>query len=139
METGGYKGRVKAIDSSDLYQWAAQVLRIAPGNIVNEYGMTEMSSQFYDRNLFEPALASSESRTKFSPSWVRSTVVDPIHLMPVGEGEFGILRHIDLANVDSCAFLQTQDYAQRIGSGFLLRGRLADAISRGCSLDYESS
>lgn len=137
METGGYKGRSRAVGRDELYSAASDRFGIPTRAIVNEYGMTEMSSQFYDRTLSEPDMAEAEARIKIPPPWVRSLIVDPVTFQPVGEGETGLLLHIDLANPDSCAFLMTSDAATRRGAGFELLGRMADATPRGCSLDYE--
>lgn len=137
METGGFKGRSRTVERRELYDMVSERLAIPVRSIVNEYGMTEMSSQFYDRTLSHPDEPEEEARVKVSPPWVRSLVVDPVTFEPVGEGETGLLLHIDLANLDSCAFLMTADAGVRRGAGFDLLGRMADAVPRGCSLDYE--
>lgn len=138
METGGYKGRTRALARDELYRRASEALGIPTRAIVNEYGMTEMSSQFYDRTLTEPDLDEDEARIKLPSPWVRSFVLNPATMQPVGEGQIGVLGHIDLANVDSCAFLMTADLARRKGDGFELLGRAEEAEARGCSLDYEA-
>jgi len=139
METGGYKGRARNLDRDELYEWASELIGVPTRQIVNEYGMTEMSSQFYDRTLSNAELEEADARIKLSPPWVRSMVIDPVTRNEVAEGEIGILRHVDLANLDSCAFLQTADAARKVGAGFELLGRLEEAEQRGCSLDYEES
>lgn len=138
METGGYKGRSRELDRAELYAWAARRLGIPTRAIVNEYGMTEMSSQFYDRTLSDPGMDETAARIKIPPPWVRSIVTDPATRREVADGEAGVLQHIDLANLDSCAFIATADAAIRRGDGFELVGRLPDADRRGCSLDYEA-
>lgn len=150
METGGYKGRSRRLERHELYARTAEAFEVRPACIVNEYGMTEMSSQFYDTpseqcewgDTSDPDRTGDtgdlKPRIKIPPPWVRSTVLDPTTLRPVGDGETGVLAHIDLANVDSCAFLLTADAAVRRGGGFELIGRLEDAEPRGCSLDYEA-
>lgn len=138
LETGGYKGKTREIAKSTLYEWAARQLGIPPRAIVNEYGMTEMSSQFYDRTLSNAGLSERDARVKLPPPWVRTLVVDPATRRPVGEGEIGALLHIDLANLDSCAFIATGDAARRVGAGFDLMGRIPEAELRGCSLNFEA-
>lgn len=137
METGGYKGRSRELLITDLYQRAALLFDIAPEAIVNEYGMTEMSSQFYDRTDPAGAIDPVAERIKTPPPWVRSTVLRPATLTPVEPGEIGMLSHIDLANLHSCSFLLTADAAIRDEEGFVLLGRLSGSDHRGCSLDYE--
>ncbi len=139
METGGYKGKSRRLNPGELYEWTSQSLGLPLSHIVNEYGMTEMSSQIYDRTLSEPNLLADQARIKIPPPWVRSTVVNPATLEPVAEGEIGVLRHMDLANLDSCAFLLTADAARKRGDGFELLGRLEEAEARGCSLVYETN
>lgn len=141
METGGYKGRSRELSREELYGGVGEIFGLPPGRIVNEYGMTEMSSQFYDRTSTTGdgmALDPIARRIKLPPPWVRSLVLDPRTLEPAPEGATGLLAHIDLANLDSCSFLLTGDAAVAAGGGFVLEGRLAGRELRGCSLDYEA-
>lgn len=137
METGGYKGRSRELSVTELYDRAASLFAIDPAAIVNEYGMTEMSSQFYDRTGPDGAIDPVSERIKVPPPWVRTTVLRPATLTPARPGEIGMLAHIDLANLDSCAFLLTADAALAAGDGFILLGRLSGGELRGCSLAYE--
>ena len=66
--------------------------------------------------------------------WARTTVISPETGQEVGEGEAGLLRVVDLANVWSVAAIQTEDVVLRRGTGFELLGRAAEAEPRGCSL-----
>jgi hypothetical protein len=68
---------------------------------------------------------------------MRVTPVDPVSLAPVAEGDVGIARIIDLANVDSAVAIQTQDLVRRRPGGFELLGRAPGATPRGCSLASE--
>lgn len=135
METGGYKGRSRVLPRADLYARTSRTFGIPEPAIINEYGMTEMSSQFYDKG--SPSSGAFETRIKIPPNWVRAEAVAPLTLKPVLDGEYGLLRIIDLANIDSCAFLMTADMARKMGQGFELMGRIDDIEPRGCSLDYE--
>jgi hypothetical protein len=138
METGGTKGRSRELAREELYRRAASILNLRTDRIVNEYGMTEMSSQFYDRTEGGRAVDPVARRIKVPPAWVRSFVLDPVTLGPVAPGQTGLLAHIDLANLDSCAFLMTGDAAVAAEDGFVLLGRLEGLELRGCSLDYEA-
>jgi len=139
METGGYKGRSRELDRVELYDETSRLFGISAGSIVNEYGMTEMSSQFYDRHDSRLDKELEGRRIKTVAPWVRSFVLDPFSLRLAAPGTTGILVHIDLANLDSCAFLLTSDAARAEGEGFELLGRLSEVEARGCSLDYETS
>lgn len=158
MDTGGYKGRSREAPKDELYALYTERLGIPAGYIVNEYGMTEMSSQCYDDILRDemvsgagtggrgtaarrprPALlaGSALNRRKAGPPWVRTLVVDPETLTPVPHGRGGILRHYDLANLDSVIGLQTADLGVADESGFEVAGRATGAEMRGCSLAVE--
>lgn len=124
METGGYKGTGKTLSKAKLYAQMRQALHLEPDAILNEYSMTELSSQWYTRGLGRPHTG---------PAWARALVVDPETGKEVEDGERGMLRLFDLANVGSVLAIQTQDLAIRRGSEFELLGRDPAAIPRGCS------
>lgn len=134
METGGFKGRTRNVERGELYAGLARVFDIAPECIVAEYGMTELSSQYYDA----PWSLHREERVKVGPPWLRPLVVgaDGREVEP---GQIGALRHVDLANRGSVIAIQTEDLALRLGGdeGFVLLGRDSAARLRGCSLDAE--
>lgn len=137
MDTGGYKGAGRAVSETELRLAYQDRLGIAPDHCVNEYGMTELLSQFYDstlRDLHRGVAQPLARRRKLGPPWVRTLVVDPETLEPAAEGEAGILAHYDLANVDSVLAVQTEDVGRRLDDGFELLGRASGAPPRGCSL-----
>jgi hypothetical protein len=68
------------------------------------------------------------------PPWVRTQIVSPETGCEVVEGEAGLLRVFDLANVFSVIAIQTEDLAIRRGNGFELLGRSDSVEPRGCSL-----
>jgi hypothetical protein len=132
METGGFKGREHAVSRDELYARIARLFAIDESAIVAEYGMTELTSQYYD------ALGSRTRavRVKTGPPWLRTLVVDE-RGVAVARGEVGFLRHVDLANRSSVVAIQTEDRGYETDGGFALLGRDADAPLRGCSLDAE--
>jgi hypothetical protein len=123
MDTGGFKGSERAVGADELRTLYTKLLGVPATSVVNEYGMTEMLSQFYDAGPI-----------KRGPPWVRSMVVDPDTLAELPDGEAGLLRHIDLANMFSVSAIQTEDLGRRSGAGFELLGRVAHAMPRGCSI-----
>ena len=133
METGGFKGRTREVSREDLYRRAGDRLGIAGEQIVAEYGMTELTSQYYDGFPRRDAVA---TRRKSSPPWLRVRVVGPDRKTLV-QGEIGSLLHVDLANRSSCIAIQTEDLGVAHGDGFVLLGRSLGAEPRGCSLDAE--
>ena len=138
MDTGGYKGRSRDVPKGELYGLYSDVLGVPASHIINEYGMTEMSSQFYDTALRDAALGlPARPRRKAAPPWVRTLVVDPDTLAPLPAGQTGVLRHLDLANLDSVAALQTADLGFADEHGFEIVGRALGAEARGCSLAVE--
>jgi acyl-coenzyme A synthetase/AMP-(fatty) acid ligase len=132
METGGFKGRTRAIERTELYRRLEASLGIAQAAIVAEYGMTELLSQYYDA----PESRASDLRVKVGPPWLRAVVVDE-NGREVPAGETGLLRHVDLANRSSVVAIDTEDRGYVHGPGFVLLGRDSDARARGCSLDAE--
>lgn len=138
METGGFKGRSRTVSRAELYGMIREWLDVAPERVVNEYGMTELLSQFYEPVLHE---SPGTVRRLVGPPWVRTRVLEPSTLEPVEPGREGLLCHLDLANVGSVAAVLTEDLGvatgEVSGSGFLVRGRAAGAELRGCSLAME--
>lgn len=137
MDTGGYKGRGRLVSGHALRTAYVQRLGIPEAACVNEYGMTEMLSQFYDSTLWEDVRGkgnAADFRRKLGPPWVRTVVVDGESLEPVPDGQVGLLRHYDLANAGSVLAIQTEDVGRAQRDGFILLGRAAGAPPRGCSL-----
>jgi hypothetical protein len=132
METGGFKGRARVVERPDLYAAASERFGIPAAAIVAEYGMTELSSQYYD----SPESRSGPQRYKVWPPWLRPLVVDP-QGRPVAPGVVGAIRHIDCANRSSAVAVETEDLGALTPDGLVLLGRDRGAELRGCSLDAE--
>ncbi len=124
LETGGFKGIAREISKAELYSRFEHHLGIAAGNVINEYGMCELSSQFYSCGL---------GGLHSSGPWVRTLVFSPDGKNEVAIGETGVLRIFDLANLGSSLAIQTGDLAIRRESGFELLGRSPAESPRGCS------
>ena len=122
METGGYKGQSRAIPKGELRAMITERLGVMPDNIISEYGMSELSSQAY-----------ADPQFKFPP-WARWQIVSPETSREASEGEPGLIRIFDLANVASVLAVQTEDLGVRHAYGFELLGRAAQSEPRGCSL-----
>lgn len=135
MHTGGFKGRSRVVAPDALRARLAARYGVPSGRVVVEYGMTELSSQMYDLVLREDA---PRHRALWMPGWVRATPVHPETLAPVPEGDVGILRIDDLANLDTPCSIQTADLARRAGSRIEVLGRAPGAAPRGCSLAVDA-
>ncbi|MFM7143170.1 MAG: long-chain fatty acid--CoA ligase [Alphaproteobacteria bacterium] len=134
VDTGGPKGG-RALSDAGFLAAAWHVLGVPAWSCVNEYGMTELCSQFYDDVMVSRFAGSNAKRRKLGPAWTRTRAVDPSTLEAVPDGEPGILCHVDLANVGSVLAVQTEDVGIREPDGrFALRGRLPGAPARGCAL-----
>jgi len=129
LETGGYKGQSREVPRPELHALITKHLGIPAEYIVTEYGMSELSSQAYNRVAGEP-----EGQAFHFPPWARAQVISPETGCEADEGEAGLIRVFDLANVSSVMALQTEDLAVRRGDGFELLGRAANVEPRGCSL-----
>ena len=134
LETGGYKGRSRVLPQPALHALITQRLGIPATHIVCEYGMSELSSQAYDLALAGTPAARHDRRCFHFPPWARVQVVSPEDGHEVGDGETGLIRVFDLANVWSVMAIQTEDLGVRHGDGFALAGRAVMAEPRGCSL-----
>ncbi len=129
LETGGMKGRGPELTREQLHDRLRAGYRIIDGSptpIQSEYGMTELQSQAYlgDDELFVPATTLR----------VRARdVTDPFSVLP--KGRAGALNLYDLANVDTCAFIQSDDLGRCFeNERFSVLGRLDQSIVRGCNL-----
>ncbi|HVU08468.1 MAG TPA: hypothetical protein VHG89_07990 [Verrucomicrobiae bacterium] len=129
METGGYKNRSRTMPKAELHSLIEKFLGIPRENIICEYGMSELSSQAY-----EVRSAKCEVRSFQFPRWARTQIISPETGREVRDGETGLIRIFDLANVFSIAAVQTEDLGIRRGDGFELLGRAQLAEPRGCSL-----
>ena len=107
------------------------VFELPKDAIFGEYGMTELSSQFYARQTVDRSFVYRE------PPWAKVYAVDPISFTPVPDGEIGIAKIVDLFNIDSAVAILTNDRVRRVGEGFELLGRSPAAPLRGCSLAIE--
>ncbi len=133
LDTGGTKGRTHTIPRQELIRRTTELFDLPPAMLFNEYGMTEMSSQYYHTAFLAERFGDRDDR-HFAPPWLRSMACDPETLAPLPEGSTGILRHFDLLNLDSVAMLQTEDLGQVVGRSLKLLGRLPGSEPRGCSL-----
>ena len=134
METGGFKGRTREMAKPDLYALFERRLGIPAARIVNEYGMTELSTQFYDETL----RSGRASDLKQTPPWSRVLIIDPRTGQEAAKGERGLIRIFDLANLWSAMCIQTEDLGVARDDGFEILGRASGTEVRGCSLNAET-
>lgn len=130
METGGFKGRSRELPREELYRRLHGAVGVPPGRIVNQYGMTELGSQFYDSVLSLPGTP----RRKLGPPWARVRLIEPESGEEAARGEVGIVTVLDLANTGSVLAVQTADLGRAVEDGFEVLGREAGAEARGCSI-----
>jgi Acyl-protein synthetase, LuxE len=131
LDTGGFKGQSREMAIVDFYAQLSVALGIDRRQCINMYGMTELSTQFYDSgNAVLPSV-------KSGPHWIRARVVDPLTGAEVPAGERGILAHCDLGNFNSVTTILTEDVGVEVDGGFLLLGRAEGAQAKGCSLAVE--
>ncbi|MBC6989085.1 acyl transferase [Hymenobacter sp. BT491] len=123
LETGGMKGRRREMIREELHDELKQAF--GPAGIHSEYGMTELLSQAYslgDGRFHSPPQLRVLLRDPSDPFAVSTTRPD------------GAINVIDLANVDSCAFIETKDLARQHPDGsFEVLGRMDNSDIRGCN------
>ncbi len=123
METGGMKGRREELTRTEVHAILCRNFGIA--TIHSEYGMTELLSQAYSKG----------SGRYYCPPWMKVMIRDEEDPLAVKEKGRGILNIIDLANVDSCCFIATDDTGTVFEDGsFEVHGRIDNSDIRGCSL-----
>ncbi|NMH28547.1 LuxE/PaaK family acyltransferase [Flavobacterium silvaticum] len=124
METGGMKGRRKEMIREELHELLSKGFGVK--SIHSEYGMTELLSQAYSLGdgIFE------------CPSWMKILTRDPEDALTyVENGKTGGINVIDLANINSCSFIATQDLGRLYQNGsFEVLGRFDNSDIRGCNL-----
>jgi hypothetical protein len=133
METGGFKGRARELPREALYDEIEHALGVPASRIVNQYGMTELASQFYDSVLCQPG----KVRRKLGPPWARVRLADPETGGGTESGAKGLVEIVDLANTGSVLAVQTADVGHRVEDGFEVLGRQPGAEARGCSIAAE--
>jgi len=124
METGGMKGRRKEITREELHAFLCKQFGIT--HIHSEYGMTELLSQAYSKG-------NSLFRT---PAWMKIMIRDTYDPFSYEKtGRTGGVNVIDLANINSCSFIETKDLGKIHADGsFEILGRFDHSDIRGCNL-----
>ncbi len=124
METGGMKGRRKELTRDELHRTLCK--KFHTNVIHSEYGMTELLSQAYSKGdgIFQ------------TPSWMKIFIRDTNDpFTTVSENTIGGINVIDLANLNSCSFIATQDLGKARSDGsFEILGRFDNSDIRGCNL-----
>lgn len=124
METGGMKGKRKEMIREELHQELCNGFGVK--SIHSEYGMTELLSQAYSLGdgIFE------------CPSWMQISIRDTEDALSyIRDGKTGGINVIDLANINSCSFIATQDLGKKYSNGsFEVVGRFDHSDIRGCNL-----
>ncbi len=124
METGGMKGRRKEMIRTELHQQLCEGFGVT--EIHSEYGMTELLSQGYSKGngIFE------------TPPWMKLFTRDPEDALTIQpNGKSGGINVIDLANINSCSFIATQDLGKvHTDQTFEILGRFDHSDIRGCNL-----
>ena len=124
METGGMKGKRKEMIREELHSILCNGFGVS--KIHSEYGMTELLSQAYSLGdgIFE------------CPQWMQILVRDTEDALTyVSEGKTGGINVIDLANINSCSFIATQDLGKKYPNhSFEVLGRFDNSDIRGCNL-----
>lgn len=124
METGGMKGKRKEMIREELHEQLCKGFGVTA--IHSEYGMTELLSQAYSlgNGIFE------------CPSWMQILIRDTEDALTyVPDGKSGGINIIDLANINSCSFIATQDLGKKNpNNSFEVLGRFDNSDIRGCNL-----
>lgn len=124
METGGMKGKRKELLREELHTILCKSFGV--DHIHSEYGMTELLSQAYSKG----------NGVFHCPPWMRVLIrdaSDPFTFLPLHKT--GGINVIDLANINSCSFIATQDLGKLVdNNSFEVLGRFDNSDIRGCNL-----
>jgi len=124
MDTGGMKGRRKEMVREEVHEILKKQWNLPA--VHSEYGMTELMSQAY-------ATADGNLRT---PPWMKILTRDLNDPFDLSRRYTGGVNIIDLANVHSCAFIETADIGRlkEADDTFEVLGRTDNSDIRGCNL-----
>ncbi|OES45209.1 long-chain fatty acid--CoA ligase [Domibacillus iocasae] len=131
LDTGGFKNQSKELELNDFYLLLSTTLGIERSECINMYGVTELSTQFYDKGN------ESVPSVKSGPHWIRTRVINPLTGEEVPKGERGVLVHCDLGNFNSVTTILTEDVGIELENGFFLLGRVQGTEAKGCSIAVE--
>jgi hypothetical protein len=124
METGGMKGRGEELSREEIHSAIKNSFGVA--RVHSEYGMAELLSQAYSDGdgLFR------------TPHWMKFLLRDFINPLKILKNrERGGLNIIDLANINSCSFIETEDIGiKEAGNLWRIPGRIQNSEIRGCNL-----
>lgn len=127
IETGGMKNVKRELSRSEIHRIISEGFGVR--NVHSEYGMTELISQAY----------SCSDGIFNTPPWMKILIRDlnnPFKFLP--EGKRGGINVIDLANINSCSFIETGDLGVKTaGDSFEVYGRIKFSELRGCNLLLE--
>jgi phenylacetate-coenzyme A ligase PaaK-like adenylate-forming protein len=125
IETGGMKGRREEMTREELHDIIQSAFNL--NSVHSEYGMTELLSQAYSKGtgVFE------------CPEWMKVFIRDINDPFSMSNSSNGGINIVDLANIESCAFIETEDIGRRIDKKtFEVLGRFDNSDIRGCNLLY---
>lgn len=150
METGGMKGRRKELTRSELHEMLQE--KFHTDHIHSEYGMTELLSQAYAkqegrfhlppwmkiliRDVNDPFDVHTSQKTGLSRPGLARPAADPAGFATAGPSRPGGINVVDMANIYSCAFIETQDLGKLSSTDdtFEVLGRFDNSDVRGCNL-----
>ena len=127
METGGMKGRGTEISRNRLHALLANGFGVE--KIASEYGMAELLSQAYSYGdgVFQ------------TPPWMQILIRDLNNPFKIGVNKTGGINIVDLANINSCSFIETEDMGTKKSENmFTISGRILNSERRGCNMLVES-
>jgi phenylacetate-coenzyme A ligase PaaK-like adenylate-forming protein len=125
IETGGMKGRRIELTREELHSRLSKGFNVE--NIHSEYGMTELFSQAYSKQkgIFK------------NPPWMKTLIRDINNPFSVSNTGRGAINVIDLANINTCAFIASDDIGEIFDDfSFKINGRLSESEIRGCNLMF---
>jgi hypothetical protein len=120
------------LEADDFYSQLSATFGVPRSECINMYGMTELSTQYYDNGNPDA------SSVKSGPHWIRTRMVNPLTGAEMPRGQAGVIVHCDLAHFNCVATILTEDAGLAVDDGFILLGRVQGAEAKGCSMAVDA-
>jgi anaerobic magnesium-protoporphyrin IX monomethyl ester cyclase len=123
VESGGYVGRYARCSPDELIGKCRDILGVREEYCINALWLCESSTVYFDNVLRDSFAGVRRPRTKQSPPWCRTIVIDPFSMKRLPKGRTGLLRHYDLTNRAMAIAVQTGNLGYETEEGFEVVGK----------------
>ena len=119
------------VAKQEFYYQLQKIFDLPEYFLIDDYGMTESISSWYDNRLRNKLKGNKEQRCKEDPCWCKTIIVNPETLEELEDGKVGLIKYINLANFNTCSFILTNDLGYKVGKGFEVIGKASKVEAPG--------